>query len=129
MNPTRSSVSSSAVPGGAARAGGMRAQTVIGPATPLRTGATLPGARVRRLVASAIEQRKRLLRNGRGHIKASALVHAFAFLQAWLDRTNDHVGQAGLRDFWRMHGNEVRLMMPGTKGGARTLETLERLCA
>lgn len=129
MHSPRPSVSIPAVPGGEARAGGVGAQLVSGPALPALTGANLTGGQVRRLVASAIEQRKRLLRTGRGHISYSALIQPMSFLQTWLDRTNDHVSQGTLRDFWQMHEDKVRLVMPGTKGGARMLETIQRLCA
>jgi len=121
MPAARPTALTPAVPGGNAPTVGGRAQ--------LGTSPALPGKEVRALVASAIEQRKRLLRNGKGHIRAGALYQPIGFLEAWLSRTNEHVGQGSLRDFWRMHENDIRLVMPGTLGGGRTLARIKHLCA
>lgn len=126
MTNSAATLSSTARKGGRVAVVARRAQLGTSPALPHGGG---PGKEARALVASAIEQRKRLLRTGRGHISSGALIQPMSFLQAWLDRTNDHVSAGSLRDFWAMHQNEVRLVMPGNKGGARTLETLQRLCS
>ena len=80
-------------------------------------------------MASALEQRRRLLRNGRGHMSSASMRAPFHFLEAWLQHSNDHLSAASLRDFWARHENDVRLVMPGTPGGARMLRKLQHLCA
>jgi hypothetical protein len=50
-------------------------------------------------------------------------------LEVWLQRTTDHASAATLRAFWRDHANDLRMVMPATRGGIRSLKHMETLCS